>query len=466
MTSELASFAAQLRERISLPERRSPIRRDLISKQAAGSETGAPLQNPKPFSDAGFNTLALELFALQFAANPAYRRICEARGASPVSVEHWMRIPAVPTAAFKELELTCLAPEERTTVFHSSGTTGQRPSRHFHCAESLELYEASLWPWFQRNVLGAVGQAFQPAGSPDFPVRCLEQATGKSPAPADRNVCPTSVCGLQLAILTPPPTAAPNSSLVHMFQTVRRNVEACSRRGDEADSPDQPESSASSRRRLQDSAFLGIVDANAAWALDFTLVENGLRSAVASNTPLLILGTAFNFVQLLDWLAERDLRFVLPPGSVVMETGGYKGRSRELPKPELHQLITRRLGVLPSQIVCEYGMSELSSQAYDCMAGPSRLTHEPRKLSGHASRTFHFPPWVRVQIISPETGNEVAEGETGLIRVFDLANAFSVLAVQTEDLAVRRGDGFELIGRAVASEPRGCSLMTIDARKS
>jgi hypothetical protein len=76
------------------------------------------------------------------------------------------------------------------------------------------------------------------------------------------------------------------------------------------------------------------------------------------------------------------------------------------------------------------------------------------------SSVFRFPPWARVQIISPETGREVADGETGLIRIFDLANVFSVAAIQTEDLGVRRGDGFELIGRASFAEPRGCSLMT------
>jgi hypothetical protein len=71
-----------------------------------------------------------------------------------------------------------------------------------------------------------------------------------------------------------------------------------------------------------------------------------------------------------------------------------------------------------------------------------------------------------VQIISPETGNEIADGETGLIRVFDLANVFSVMAIQTEDLGVRRGDGFELIGRATLAEPRGCSLMMLEGRAS
>ena len=128
-----------------------------------------------------------------------------------------------------------------------------------------------------------------------------------------------------------------------------------------------------------------------------------------------------------------------------METGGYKNRSRTMPKTELHALITERLGVPRENIVCEYGMSELSSQAYDerCDAGAAS------DRSARASLTsFHFPPWARAQIISPETGREVAEGETGLIRIFDLANVFSVAAIQTEDLGVRRGDGFELIGRA------------------
>jgi hypothetical protein len=55
----------------------------------------------------------------------------------------------------------------------------------------------------------------------------------------------------------------------------------------------------------------------------------------------------------------------------------------------------------------------------------------------------------------------VADGETGLIRVFDLANVWSALAIQTEDLGIRRGAGLELLGRAAVAEPRGCSLMAV-----
>jgi hypothetical protein len=157
-------------------------------------------------------------------------------------------------------------------------------------------------------------------------------------------------------------------------------------------------------------------------------------------------------------MVARGLKLVLPAGSRVMETGGYKGRSRELPKAGLHALITERLGVPRSHIVCEYGMSELSSQAYDGVAGAA--ADDPPA----AARAFAFPSWTRVQVVSPETGRDVAPGESGLVRIFDLANVYSVLALQTEDLAIRRATGFELIGRAVAAEPRGCSLMPADAR--
>jgi acyl-protein synthetase LuxE len=350
MNKELSDFAARLRESI-----------------AAGFQNG------------NFDALALELFALQFKHNSAYRKICEARNLTPDIVEHWTQIPFVPTGAFKELELTCLLPNERTTIFHSSGTTEQKPSRHFHNAESLAVYEASLWKWFQFH-FGSAGE---------------------------------------LVFLTPSQKAALHSSLVHMFETVRQKF------------------------GLPESAFTGKLSDGGSWMVDFTATIQRLRIACETKKPLTLLGTAFSFVHLLDFLEQNNLKFQLPEKSRVMETGGYKNRSRSLPKSELHSLVSERLGVQLENIICEYGMSELSSQAY-----------------AKAPGKFQFPSWARVQIVSPETGREVAEGETGLIRVFDLANIFSVAAIQTEDLGIHCGNGFELIGRAQFAEPRGCSLMT------
>lgn len=354
-------------------------------------------------ADEPFNALALELFTLQFTYNGAYRRLCEARGASPAGLSHWSSIPAAPTAAFKELELTSLPVPQRTAVFHSSGTTGRQPSRHFHCPTSLGLYEQSLLTWFQHSLLQ--------------PTRAAQEGSGTA-----------AHSEIDFLILTPPAREAPHSSLVHMFETLQR----------EFGSPA--------------SVFCGIVEADGAWSLDRAPIETTVRSAMRHGRPLFVLGTAFNYVHLLERFSE--VTFELPPGSRALETGGYKGRSRSLPKAELHALICDQLGIPLQNIICEYGMSELSSQAYDTRAD---LPRAPRL----AHRAFRFPPWARVQIISPETGREVADGETGLIRVFDLANVWSVLAIQTEDLGIRRGGGFELFGRAAAAEPRGCSLMAV-----
>ncbi len=348
-----------------------------------------------------FSELALELFSLQFKHNAAYRKSCEVRQLTPQAVEYWAQIPAMPTSAFKELEISSIPTAERAAVFHSSGTTEQKPSRHFHCPESLSVYETSLWTWFESNLISN-----------------LKLKTKN----------------LQFICLAPSPEQAPHSSLVYMFEAVRQKFGGAS----------VPASR---------SEFLGKLAADGAWTLDYGAVKGSLfpGSQTPEAGPSLMLGTAFSFVHLLDYLAERNLRFELPAGSRVMETGGYKNRSRSLPKAELHALITERLGVPRENIICEYGMSELSSQAYDAeIYPPSSILHP---------RVFRFPPWSRVQIISPESGREVAEGEAGLIRIFDLANVFSVAAIQTEDLGVRRGDGFELIGRAQLAEPRGCSLM-------
>src|SRR6266496_1962798 len=100
-----------------------------------------------------FNRLALELFRLQFGEVEPYRRLCQVRSVSADKITRWTEIPPVPAAAFKELDLTSLPPRGRAVVFHSSGTSGQRPSRHFHNADSLAVYEASLLPWFNHHLL-------------------------------------------------------------------------------------------------------------------------------------------------------------------------------------------------------------------------------------------------------------------------------------------------------------------------
>jgi len=336
------------------------------------------------------NPLALDLFQLQFQHNATFRLICEQTGRTPTSVSRWQDIPAVPTSAFKDWDVTCLPVAERSVWFCSSGTTTQRHSRNFHNRASLSLYEESLWSPFTGHLV--------PEGIP-------------------------FARQLRWLSLTPPPNQAPHSSLIHMFNTVRARIEPV------------------------DWKYYGQTSASGEWELTTETILSDLAALTAPTRPVALLGTAFLFVKLLDEMARLNFRCTLPPGSRALETGGYKGKTRAIPKANLHAELCSRLGLAPENIVSEYGMAELSSQAYERAAGQS------------ASGGFGFPPWARATVISPESGREVADGETGLLRILDLANVYSALSIQTEDLATRRGARFELIGRAAQAEPRGCSLM-------
>ena len=180
-------------------------------------------------------------------------------------------------------------------------------------------------------------------------------------------------------------------------------------------------------------------------ALDVERFVADMQSAHAANVPVCVAGTAFAFVALLDVLAGRKL--LSAPGSRIMETGGFKGRSREIARDELYQSLSALLGVPLESVVAEYGMTELTSQYYDAPA--SRRSAQRRK-SG--------PPWLRALIVAPG-GTEVLPGEVGVLRHIDLANRGSVIALETEDLALRCEHGeFVLLGRDAQAPLRGCSL--------
>ncbi|MEI6083807.1 MAG: long-chain fatty acid--CoA ligase [Verrucomicrobiota bacterium] len=216
---------------------------------------------------------------------------------------------------------------------------------------------------------------------------------------------------LPMLILTPTPTEAPHSSLAHMLGVVA---------GDDAEF---------------------FVENG---TLQLERLQRRLCEMQWQSQPVLLIGTAFAFVHLFD----ANMTFELPAGSRAMETGGFKGRSREVPKVELYRLFRERLGI--DHVVNEYGMTELSTQFYD-----------------GAGSIKDVPPWARVLVINPATGQPAAVGQPGLIRVFDLANLWSSLCVQTEDLGVAQADGrFEILGRVAGAEVRGCSLNAESLLKS
>jgi Acyl-protein synthetase, LuxE len=212
---------------------------------------------------------------------------------------------------------------------------------------------------------------------------------------------------LHIRLIARRPEEAPDSSLSHMFGVIARE------------------------RARSDAQWFVTPDGS----LDVT----GFRRSVEQGEPVCILGTALGFLNLFERLGER--RIALPRGSFVMETGGYKGSGRELAKRELYKMFDQFLGMPEENIINEYGMTELSSQFY------ARGLGQPHTA----------PPWLKARVIDAETGREAPAGETGILRIFDLANLNSTLAIETQDLAIRRENGFELLGRDPGALPRGCS---------
>lgn len=349
----------------------------------------------EPLDDDAFDDLALAVFRYQFERNRPFAAFCNRRRRTADTVDHWTRIPAVPTAAFREVALVAGDPEDAEAVFLTSGTTstaspgGSRRGAHFIL--DLSIYHAALLAHFRARVL------------PD----------GVTP---------------RMMALMPSTAEMPDSSLAHMVQVV-------------VDRLGGPGS-----RHV----------ASTAAGLDTTSLATALDEACDDGVPVCLIGTSFSFVHWLDHLHGSGERFRLPEGSRLMDTGGYKGRSREVPGDELRSLWRERLGIDPALCVNEYGMTELCSQFYDTSLEQrlTRATPGPRRKVG--------PPWVRTRVVDPDTLEPVDPGATGLLQHFDLANLGSVVAIQTEDLGQTLDDGFTVLGRAAGAPSRGCSIALDD----
>jgi phenylacetate-coenzyme A ligase PaaK-like adenylate-forming protein len=157
-----------------------------------------------------------------------------------------------------------------------------------------------------------------------------------------------------------------------------------------------------------------------------------------SGENVLLIGVTYALLDLIE-LQAFQLK-----NTIIMETGGMKGKRKELIREELHDLLTKGFGV--STIHSEYGMTELLSQAYSLGDG-----------------IFECPPWMQIHLRDTEDAfSYVANGKTGGINVIDLANYNSCSFIATQDLGKKYANGsFEVLGRFDASDTRGCNLMVL-----
>ncbi len=378
-----------------------------------------------------FESLALAVFRYQATYNPVYRRYLHCLNVRPDQLSDLRRVPFMPISFFKRHTiLTGLNPADEpqsgTLTFASSGTTSQKADKiSRHLVPDPDLYDA-------------------------VSTRIFEQTYGPL-----RN--------FHILALLPSYLERNNSSLVYMVQRFMArsggSLEGISRTED-------VQTNISQTANVTSNFFLNNLDELTNRLQQLTDQPDGKR--------ILLIGVTF---ALLDWAeSNRDLRFLAKnPNLIVMETGGMKGRRKELLREEVHTVLTERLGI--THVHSEYGMTELLSQAYSMGAGVFRPGPTLRVFLRDINDPFH--PISPEQTGSRQTGSR----QTGGINIIDLANLDSCSFIETQDLGQYVDEGrasdpeqsekypfrehpfreypFRVIGRFDNSDVRGCNLLII-----
>lgn len=337
-----------------------------------------------------FDELAIDIAAFQARREKGYARLLASRGGLGTSAD---RIPAVPVEAFRLTRIAAHPEALDAARFATSGTTGSAPG--LHAMRTTATYRELALAWGDRGL--------RPAGSGP---------------------------GVVVA-LAPIPGPRAGSSLAFMMGAFMEEWDGAPLPGEQS-------------FELRSGARFLLGPAG----VDVASLERAGAAALSGRKPLLVLATGFALVLLLDALEGRVLR--VPTTTVVMPTGGFKGRTREIAPPELSRRIAQAFEIPEEQVVFEYGMTELSSQLYEGTLPGGRLSSE--------RGVYLPPPWLSVTPVDPETLREVPAGEAGLARFVDLGNVDSAVCIVTQDLVRRRGAGIEILGRRPGAPPRGCSL--------
>ena len=311
-----------------------------------------------------FAKTALTIFKHQFKNNKVYRSFCDLINVHFSDVQKIEDIPFLPIQFFKSRKVIS-STDEIQEIFTSSGTTGNKTSKHL--VTDISLYKESYLRGFS-HFYGNIEDYTVLALLPNY----LEQK---------------------------------ESSLVFMVDDL-----------------------ISKSKNSESGFYLDNIDELAPKLLKND--KNGKKT--------LLIGVSFALLDLIE-KQQFDLK-----NTIIMETGGMKGRRKELVREELHSLLKNGFGV--AEIHSEYGMTELLSQAYSSGKG-----------------LFKTPPWMKILTRDTEDALTInLFGKNGGMNVIDLANYNSCSFISTQDLGKVHSDGtFEIIGRFDNSDIRGCNLMIL-----
>ena len=349
-----------------------------------------------------FEPLALAVFRYQAAYNPVYRQYLHHLNVQPMQLTDLSRVPFMPISFFKSHAIL--------TGLNFPGEATQETLTFASSGTTGADTSRHLVP--DLDLYDAVS------------IRIFEQTYGP-------------LRDFHILALLPSYLERNNSSLVYMVQRFMDRT------------------SSSQIGQSDGNFFLNNLDELTDRLRQLTNHPDGKR--------ILLIGVTF---ALLDWAESgRDLRFLANnPGLIVMETGGMKGRRKELLREEVHELLIGRLGV--SAIHSEYGMTELLSQAYSAGEGVFQPSPTLRVFLRDINDPFQSIPSG-----STHSGTALQTGErrtgsrqTGGINVVDLANLDSCSFVETQDLGQYVGNegDFRVIGRFDNTDVRGCNLLVIN----
>ena len=347
-----------------------------------------------------FEEKALELFYFQSEHNPVYKEYIQKLGIDSSKIDSIYKIPFLPIRFFKSHNVQVEGVETKQ-IFTSSGTT-DITQRSKHAISDLSFYEKSSQFIFEE----------------------LYSEYGK-------------LSDFQIFALLPSYLERDGSSLIYMVDYFLKNA--------------QPNSN----------YFL----------YDYEKLKTELEKAVITHPkkPILLLGVTFALLDFADFLQENYPNYSLPKTKqfdnnnlkneiIVMETGGMKGRKKEMVREEVHSVLKNTFGV--SSIDSEYGMTELLSQGYATKAINQNSKDEI---------WFQTPSYLKVIIRDTNDPFELkeicenkSETQSGAINVIDLANVESCAFIETQDLGKVNARGeFQVLGRFDYSDVRGCNLLIL-----
>jgi hypothetical protein len=323
-----------------------------------------------------FNDLALKAFEIQYQSREAYRRYCRSMGVSPETIKRWEEIPAVSSFAFRKLLFRSYSSREAEKKYRRS------------CVVELGHKRG---PFF-----------------PDKDYRMLEASANRL---MEKTYVFPDVENIKMLFMVPIPLMAPGMVMASGLERIRQQF------------------------GTDDSRFLISFR-----GLDLKRLISSLRQSENSGQPLALLGATWGFDYFFDVCKREGIRFLLPAGSRIVDSGGYGGRHMKCTKEEFFHKCREVLGIPEECCINALWICESSTIYYDNILKNS-LFHIKEE------RFKEIPPWSRTIIVDPLTFRQLPKGEIGLIRHYDLTNLAMSVAVQTDKMGYESEGGFEVVGK-------------------